>query len=371
MDFTKDIVDFPSEVHKVIYSGAREMTTPDRSLAGMTDAAMRASCEAYYAFLTALYSDMYEHPEAYHMPVRALETFLDGRKLNGVKQKYPSKTKALIALTRNCAERYLQTLCRMAYLGTLDGDRLTLASADLAAIDKAVNTSTSPVSLKQRLAAMARVGLLSEDAQAGARRFYCEHHPNLFPAMIALAQRTKGTCSGMHFYLFTKAEFRNIPRAYKPTAEDYIAPLPGARRDVAAALHTLALSLGCRTDISTFLKINYKYKGAEVLLMDTKDGVLNVRVTEVYAWDDRAFFMERLLAQPEALRRCADRHLWRCTACSTSHVGQKIEFLGRHNRVCGGGLLGFVWQNPGMDELDDIAFFIQTRRDMLDVMKRA
>lgn len=60
MDFTKDLVDFPSEVHKVIYSGAREMISPERSLAGMEDPVLKSSCEAYYAFLMDLYSDMYE-----------------------------------------------------------------------------------------------------------------------------------------------------------------------------------------------------------------------------------------------------------------------------------------------------------------------
>ena len=103
--------------------------------------------------------------------------------------------------------------------------------------------------------------------------------------------------------------------------------------------------------------------------MDTKDGVLDIRITEVYAWDDRTFFMNRLLSQSEERKRCADRHLYRCTACATSHVGQQIEFLGRHNRVCGGGMIGFVWKNPELKEFDDLEFFIKVRCEMINYLK--
>lgn len=370
MDFTTDIYDFPSEVHKMIYCGAREMTRPERSLADMDNNELRASCEAYYDFLMELYSDMYEYPEKYEMPVYALEKFLGGNKPNVMKRKYPSKTKSLIARTRNCAVRYLQTLCCMAYLGELDGEQLILTQENIAEIEKTVNTSTSPVSLEKRLAAFERVGLLStENAKDETRIFRCANHSNMFHAMILLAEKTKMVCSGFNFYLFTKADFRNITQNYIPTVEDYIAPLPEGLRKTATALHELAVSVGCKVAISTFLKINYKYKGKEVLLIDTYEGALNVRITEVYAWEDRSFFMDRLLAQTQERKRYADRHLWRCTACATSHIGQQIEFLGRNNRVCGGGQIGFIWNNPSIDELAEMEFFIKTRCEMQDYLK--
>lgn len=373
MDFTKEIDEFPSEVHSVIYHGAREMTTLDRSLADIKDEELKFSCKEYYAYVMELFSDMYAHPEEYGMPVLELEKFLNGKKLNGMKQKFPSKTKSLIAKTRNCAERYLQTLCRIAYMGVLKGDKLILSGEDLTAIEKAVNTSTSPISLKKRLEAFTLTGLISKenDKDSSTISIHSTNHPKMFPAMIALAKKTKGTYSGFNFFLFLKTDFRNINKNYHPTAEDYFAPLAVERKKIGLQIHKLALDLGFKIDISTFFKVNYKYKGAQVMLIDTKDNTLDIRITEVYSWDNQTVFTDLLDKQSDEMKHYADRHLWRCTACATTHVGTMIEFLGKHNRVCGGGQIGFVWRNPVTSDDEKIKYFLNTRCQIIEALKNA
>ena len=68
MDFTVELKEFPTMLHRSIYCAARELTPTARSLAGMTDEALRASCLEYNGFITNMLGDMYEYPEAYHMP---------------------------------------------------------------------------------------------------------------------------------------------------------------------------------------------------------------------------------------------------------------------------------------------------------------
>ena len=92
MNFNIELTEFPSAVHRCIYAAARGITPLERSLSFVTDSEMRSSCAAFHGFIIDMLSDMYDHPEAYDLPVGELEKFCDGKKIIGMKQKYPSKT---------------------------------------------------------------------------------------------------------------------------------------------------------------------------------------------------------------------------------------------------------------------------------------
>ena len=96
MDFTREIADFPSAVHKNIYSTARGVTPPDKSITDISDSALRSSCVQYHGFFMDMLSDMYDNADKYYLPVMELEAFCAGRKINGLKQKFPSKTKNIL-----------------------------------------------------------------------------------------------------------------------------------------------------------------------------------------------------------------------------------------------------------------------------------
>lgn len=360
MDFTQELTVFPSEVHKFIYCSAREIIPIERSASNISDDKLMQSCKSYHDFIIDMLSDMYDNPKEYGFPVLELEKFLDGRKVNGVKRKYPSKTKTLISRTRNVVDRYMFTLNKMGYLGNLWGQTLKLTEEDMTVIEKAVNTSVSPISLEKRLKALSRVGLVRTE-----KGFVSERYPYMFPALTAMAGKTGGTSSGFDFYLFTKADFRNINKNYKPNHVDYFDVLTSERREMAYKVHDIVSKYGCKEVISTFLKTDYKYKGTQVMLIDSAEGNLLVRVTEVYNWDNQSVFMDRLEKESEEMKHYASRHLWRCTGCSTSHVGQMISFLGQSCRVCGGGLIGFIWYNPTVDDLDKIEWFVKSRCEII------
>lgn len=365
MGFTKEVTEFPSIVHQIIYCSARELTPLEHSLLGCEDVSLKVSCESFHHFIGDMLSDMYEFPEEYGFPVLELEKFLDGNKLNGMKQRYPSKTKDVLSRTRNVVDRYMATLCKMGFLGTAYEEHLELPEEVFPIIEKTVNTPISPISFGKRLQALSRVGLIHTNTG-----FISTKYPAMFPAMCALAAKAKGTSSGFTFYNFVKLDFRNIGKNYKPTYEDYFHPLIEERRKKAYQLHQIAIENRCRPTINTFLKVDYKYGGVQVMCMDSSKGNLDIRIVETYSWNDASLINSRLLSEAEQFQKQALRHLWRCTACSTSHLGQFVEVLGHRNRVCGGGQIGFQWYNPSEEDMAIIRRFIELRCEIIDQLKK-
>ena len=364
MDFRKELVDFPSAVHRLIYFAARGLTPLEKSLADIRDPDMRASCAAHRGFLLDMLSDMYDNPGAYSLPVLELERFLDGRKLNGVKQKFPARTKAVLSRTRNAVHGYMVLLCVLGLSGTPRGDALLVPEETYPAIARRVNGPTSPISLEARLAALSRVGLERTDDGLRART-----HPNLFPALCALAKKTDGKLSGFAFFAFCNAEFRTLGAKYRPAPEDYFEPLVRERRAAAVALDNFATNNGLYPVISTFWKADYKYKGVQVLCVNSFEGELDIRVTETYNWDDPALINDRLEKEPHAFQRNALRHVWRCDACATTHLGRFVTILGKRQRVCGGGAIGFRWRNPAPEDIGAIERLIELRCEIISEMK--
>lgn len=365
MNFEAELAVFPSEIHKNIYCYARQITPLENSLADIDDNEMKASCEDFHAFVMDMLSDMYDNPSEYSLPIGELESFLNGKKVNGMKRKYPSKTKKLISQMRNAVGQYMVLLSKLAYMGELCGDILIVPQEELEKLERTIVTTACPVSFEKRLAALSRLGFVRTE-----KGFASLKYPKMFSSMCALAQKAKGSMSGFAGYLFGKLDFRNLTKSYKPTHLDYFRPLTEKMQNIAFELHNIAKEYGCKDTINTFLKVEYKYKGVQVMTIDTDDNRIILRVTEVYGWDDKELFNSRLAKEPIDLQKYAIRHLWRCTGCSTSHLGQFIEVAGHRARVCGGGQIGFLWYNPTVDDIDNIRFFIKTRCDIINEMKK-
>ena len=255
-------------------------------------------------------------------------------------------------------------LCMLGLNGTARGDALFVDRSAFRAIEKRVDTPVSPIPLAKRLEALGRVGLLrTEDG------FRSAGHPEMFPAMRALALRTGGKLSGFDFFAFLNLEFRNLEKRYKPVPEDYFAPLVIARREAALRLDAAARKLGLRPTVATFWKVDYKYKGAQVLCVSSLEGELDIRVTETYRWDDPALINDRLKKEPPAFQKHALRRIWRCDACATTHLGRFVTVLKKRQRVCGGGVIGFRFSNPAEEDIRMIEELVRLRREIVDELK--
>ena len=95
MKFDKNIVEFPTMLHRDIYKTALEMTPPEVSLAEIekTNPELVKSGYEFYAFMTGLLSDMYDNPEAYGMHPGAYEKFANERTHNALLRRQRAKTK--------------------------------------------------------------------------------------------------------------------------------------------------------------------------------------------------------------------------------------------------------------------------------------
>ncbi|MDR0294225.1 MAG: hypothetical protein LBH95_08760 [Oscillospiraceae bacterium] len=367
MDFSVELTAFPSAVHSQVYAHARGLTPLERSLSAASGPDMRASCAACHGFMTGMLSDMYDNPEEYALPVMALEEFCGGVTVNGMKRRSPSKTKDILSQTRNVVHGYIALLCMLGKAGVLDGDTLGVSESDLAVMDQQVSTARSPISLAKRLKALSRVGLTSDSGQ-----FISTRYPGMFPAICALAKKCE-KLSGFAFFAFGNADFRPLGAKYKPTYEDYYAPLISEQREQAESLHDFALQNNMSPAIGTFWKVDYKYKGAQVMCVGSMgdcERLLDVRIIGAYNWDDPALINGRLEREPREFQKQALRHIWRCDACSTSHLGMFVTVLGKRQRVCGGGMIAFRWRNPAGGDLEILKRLIQMRCEIIDEIRR-
>ncbi len=370
MKFSNELTSFPSAVHKIIYAAARDLAPLEYSLGKVEDITQKygvtkASCEAFHDFLQDLFSDMYDFPEAYHLPVYELENYLGGKKEIEMKRKFPSKTKRIISYTRNVVHGYMLVLGMLGLYGTVQEEHLVIPSEIFPIIEKRVNSPTSPIALEQRLSAMARVGFICEGNMLNSKK-----HPLMFPALCALAHKMDNKLSGFSYFLFSNCDFRNLKKNYKPTYEDYFRPLVRERWKQAMSLHQIAIEHGCKPTINTFWKVDYKYKGVQVMCIDTLEGDMDIRVTETYNWDDANLINKRLEKETPEFQTYALRNLWRCNGCSTSHLGCFVTVLGKRQRVCGGGIIGFKWRNPVETDIEIIGHMIGLRCEIIDEMKQ-
>lgn len=364
MDFNIEITDFPSVIHKNIYFAARGVTPLEQSLTFITDLDMRISCIEFYNFLMDMLLDMYNNPELYHLPVRMLENYCNGKKINGLKQKYPSKTKNILAQTVNIVHGYLVLLYSLAQFGDLKNNILTVSKDNLDIINKRVSSSVSPISLDKRLDALQNIGLSNKSGELISLRY-----PNMFLAMNALAKKAE-KLSGFDFFAFCNAEFRNLNSKYRPSHEDYFKSLYSGLRKHANTLHIYANENRMAPSINTYWKVDYKYKGVKVMFLSSHDCNLVVGIIGTYSSDDPNLINDRLAKESPEFQKLALRNLWRCDACATSHLGCIITVLGKKQRVCYGGQIAFKWNNPSDSDIEHIKKLIQFRIEIIDELKR-
>jgi hypothetical protein len=363
MDFTRELTEFPSAVHRNIYTAARQLTPLDRSLCGMEDGALKESCKAYHAFMLDMLSDMYENPQAYGLPVYMLENFLNGRKLNGVKRKQPAQTEKIRSQTYNAVNGYQVLLCLLGRSGVVQGDVLSIPQEALKDIEKRSSGPSSPIDLSTRLEALSRMGLNQEGGS-----FVSMRCPNMFMGMCALANASE-KMNSFGYFAFQNLEFRNIQSKYKPTYEDYTNPLISDRRAVADKINNCARKSNLKPACNTFWKVDYKYAGAQVMCLENDHGNMIIRITATYSWDDPALINNRLGGESPEFQQYILRHLWGCTGCSTSHLGAFAFVLGHKRRMCMGGGIGFRWTNPTHEDVEAIRKCIAFRCRIIDELK--
>ncbi|MCL2704233.1 MAG: hypothetical protein FWE91_11605 [Defluviitaleaceae bacterium] len=370
MDFNIELTNFPSAVHSAIYAKGRGIMPLSRTLDAVTDPILRESCEDLHGFVMNMLSDMYDNPEAYHLPIMKLEEFLNGRDIHDVKKESHSKIKSLDTQVRHAASTYIDLLWRIGHGGKADGDTLLVSEENLQYINKRVSSSSSPITLSKRLEALNRIGLIMETLQTNEYRFTSDNHPGMFLAIQALPWDN-----------FGMLDFRNINGTYKSTHDDYFYPLVTKYRDLAYEIHNFAMKCKMRISTNANWGVVYHYKSKHVMTIWTgcdfkrtgpdADRTLCVSVIGKGKEDactvvDKYLGKESQDFQNQTLQRMSGCGAKQCLMCSTYSSGKYVTVLGKKHQMCGEERIFYDWHEPGEADMAMIKRLIEIRCEIID-----
>ncbi len=369
MDFNIELTEFPSTLHSHIYSYGRGILPLSRTLDAVEDPALRESCAALHGFVTDMLSDMYDHPEAYHLPVMLLEDFCGGKTLKEVKRQFPVEIKKVFSQISNAVVGYMGLLCAIGYNGKVEGDTIVLPEVFFKDTGKR-NAN--------RLEALNRVGFMRGNTSENNYCFISEKHSTMFPALHALADKPDG-CRRFDFHNFTALDFRNIENTYKPTYDDYFYPLSAKQRERAYELHNFALEHNMRPNTDSFWNVSYHYKSKLVMRIGTDydfGRFSDVRVIGKDRADTHTVIDKHLEKESQDFKKQALQHMTGCDTCQTSHCsthssGNYITVLGKQHQMCGGNIIGYDWREPADTDMAMIKRLIEIRCEHIDEVKEA
>lgn len=333
------------------------------------------SCKEFYSFRKGMLEDMYENWEVYGLPTGELERYLNGRKVNGAKQSSTSeyrKVCKLLSDAYNADQSYTNFLYDIAMVAEYEDKKLYIEKENFERIQiiydsqlsKKKNLVNLVIPYETRLNAFERNGVIL-DFSSDKVEVSSENYPNMLMAMSMLAKSSNRVKTFGRFN-FDNCEFRQIFYPYIPSYEDVVRTLPEERRQISNQIHTYLEKEKIKPRCETYWKVNYKYKGTQILQISSNGEDLRVRITLAYWWDDSELLNSRLeKLEPETQRYCL-RNLNYCVGCSISHKGGVAVVLGKRKRLCGG--IGIDLDNPTKDELENIKRFIKIRCDLIDAI---
>ena len=274
MKFDINQNEFPSATHKSIWHSAVFMAPfyeviPPR-LNGREANDLREGEKNLYRFMTDLYSDMYDNPEKYYLPVMEYDLLLNGRdwrSLNGNDKKKESNL-------RNRFQRKIQFYQKLLFEIGINGE--TEAGTDSLSSDKPILTNvianhTLRIIWDQReqcAEALSRLGL-------EIKRFNNKitvsnsQYPKMLFALSALCKAGKGKFALTNFL---RCDFRGLLNSYIPGFEDTVSILPDGFKKKAIIMNEFMKDLKCKTIVeplkNTTLysewKLFYSFKGKSI-----------------------------------------------------------------------------------------------------------
>ncbi len=332
-----------------------------------------SSCKEFYRFKKSMLEDMYENWEVYGLPTGELERYLNGRKVNGVKQSGKSEYKKVCKLLSdayNADQSYSNFLYDIALNGVYQEGKLYIEKEVFKQIQmiydgqlsKKKNLINMVIPYDTRLKAFERNGLTLHVHDDNII-ISSETYPNMLLAMSQLAKSGNKVKTFGRFN-FDNCEFRQIFKPYSPCYEDVVRTLLDERIKVSNHIHLYLEEKHIKPKCETYWKVNYKYKGTQLLQIATNGEDFRVRITLAYWWDESDLLNSRLEKLDTEIQRYCLRNLNYCVGCSISHKGGIAVILGKRKRLCGG--IGIDINNPTVKELENIKRFIEIRCEIID-----
>jgi len=299
MDFNIEVNEFPSAIHESIYSRARRLMPLANHLAIAEPA--RESWQALHNFLMGKLSDMYDNPKKYNLPVGKLEKFLDGRDIHEVKRESISKTKSVLAETKQAVSKYLNALKPSIY-------------------------ENHP---EMRLA-MDTISRCWHNIMYDYRDIAPKYKPTFDDFFAALFAEQCEMAYALHNFAM-KRKIRTSTNANWGVLYDY------------KGKPVMTIVTGGDIHIGLAVKIISKGKKDDIAAMEN------------------ALAKEPQDFQGQALNRLSGCDANRCLHCSGFSSGRYVTILGKQHQMCGEGIISYDFYNPVSEDIIMIKHLIDMR----------
>ena len=353
MNFENKPAKYPSFIHQKIFAAARRLNAILPLIDTVENPVMRESCTVLYRFVMDMFSDMYENPEAYHLPVGKLEEFIGNRDALEARRAEPAKYKKIEAEVRHATDGYIRLLYDIGLYGEIDGESIAVSMKNMPNIGVGMKKG----SIDNLVAALNRVGLtVHSDYSTGLHRFYFDEHTDMLSALCEYSS-----------WLGCINDLRAIRK--KPTHDDHYCALIAEQRELAYELHDYAMQRKMKITTNANWGVNYHYKGEHLMTVRTGNDIgcfLSVNIS-----GGRVPIMETYLEnEVEDFRNKAIAHISgcdtnQCVHCSTYGSGRYVTVLGKTYQACGGNV-SFIWSEPTTEDTAMMQRLITIRCEIIE-----
>lgn len=340
MDLFIDQNEFPSITHHSIWHAAMSMATLYEVIPSNMSieeaAAFRLGEESLYRFMRDMFVDMYDHPEAYDIPVGAYDLYMDGRDRRSLGHKNDPKESRLRNQFQQAIQFYQKLLFEMGIHGKVYDDSLSIEPTIMDEMINKHNLRLIRGTQSMRLSALERLGMKIQRSD-NAIVFKNTRYPEMFTALITLARAGRGVLALTNVL---RCDFRGLIKGFKPGLEDVVANLPGQLRDNILMMDLYIQELGAKISIhplkNTTLyspwKVIYTREGKSIYGFHAEPNRL-----EVYAYFNKPDNISRvgyqLKEEADPLYAWFNDHIpMRECRCPNN---RKVDIGGEEKRICG------------------------------------
>jgi hypothetical protein len=296
------------------------------------------------AFMVALYRDLYEHPAAWRLPLRALQAG-DGREQ--------------ITAPRTKMEPYLRALWALGQLGEEKDGHITVNGEAWRAW-LAAN--------KSKVVAVFLAGLTHMGLELHGENTLEVVSPR-FPRMpLALSLLSKATIKDKKagFWHFCRGDMRALGNDFAWTLEDALTSAEERDANVARRLDAFVRDLGCRMELlpptlwwgEYRARYTHRQTGKALYGFVVQEGSFSIRAI----CDNTKDILPTVLKQPQPVRE------WFLEGCSCRNCGYcnnptKLEQDGRLWRLCAGAYAGD--RTPPYEHIASVEQIISAQLDLI------
>jgi len=266
--------EFPSITHESIWHAAI-FISPFREVipthvTGKKRDNLREGEKSLYQFITDLYSDMYENPEAYYLPVGEYDSFMENRDRKNLSDKDKLKESLLRNKFQRAIQFYQKLLFEIGSKGEPNGgsDSLIMDKAVLSDIIIKHNFRILRGEQEKRAEALSNVGMKIDQSQS-KMTVSNNKYPKMLVGLSALCKANTGKFALTNFL---RCDFRGLVDSFEPGFDDAISILTDGFRKMAIEMDDFMRSVNCsisiqplkNTTLFSQWKVGYSLKGKSI-----------------------------------------------------------------------------------------------------------